>query len=87
MSEWLWIGIGALLIILAVRAFPGLVAPRCPICSEPLRADERVEPIAEWARWRLVWRNFVCTFCMYRQRRVELQSKRKEDGYEARIVH
>ena len=59
--------VAALILLLLVRLFPDLVAPRCPICSAHLQPTARFRKAFKLIGWSGYWRTFVCPQCLYRK--------------------
>ncbi len=63
---WIAIGSWLLLALGLARRHPKLFAPHCPICSEPLEADENEDQNEPGdGNWQIGWRKFQCERCWY----------------------
>ncbi len=51
--------------ILLLRIFPGLLAPRCPLCGAHLECSVADEKNRLWHRWHIGWRRYSCVQCLY----------------------
>ena len=85
--EWLFLCAVALFVISMIRAFPELLAPRCPVCGMRLEPSDDVRVALRWNGWAVSWRKFVCPQCFYRRELLRIVPLNKDLKNEACAVH
>ncbi len=73
MGAWLLLGIGLVGALCAAYLRRDLVAPHCPVCGETLEGSVAEDiRLLSYHRWKIGWRMFYCTQCLYRRRLVSI---------------
>jgi len=85
--EWLLLVAVLLLLIGLMFLFPGLTAPRCPICGARLQSHECAHILFQWHDWETCWRNYICPQCLFRRDYLRIARQPKDSKYETRTVH
>jgi hypothetical protein len=83
-----WIFIGGLLVYLLVllRFFPELFAPRCPFCGARLERRFDSAIVSFGKHWHLGLRKFMCPQCFYSHRRPVIYRDPEVTKHEASSV-
>jgi hypothetical protein len=85
--EWTLGIIAALYFSILRRLFPGLFAPRCPLCGALLQATITDESRHIWRRWHVGFRKFSCGSCLYYHKRPFVYRSLESSVGEPRLVH
>jgi hypothetical protein len=84
--EWVLIVLAVLYLLVLLRAFPMLLAPRCPLCGAHLESHLTEEHQRVWRRWHIGWRKFSCVQCLYYHNRPYIFRSIEEPENEPRPV-
>ncbi|CAG0945402.1 hypothetical protein ANRL1_02326 [Anaerolineae bacterium] len=82
MLEGFVFAVGLAYFLALLKFAPEIFTPRCPICSAPLERREITGTRFSLNKWRLGWRRFSCTACLYFHRRPVIYRDDQVSKYE-----
>jgi hypothetical protein len=81
------IGVALAYLVILLRIFPDLMAPRCPWCGARLERRPVLESSQVQGHWHIGWHRYSCVQCLYFHRRPFLYREIGDAHGEPQHVH